>query len=400
MREAVIVSACRTAVGTMLGSLSSFHPKEFAIATGKECIQRAGITPDMIDEVVAGCVIQAGLGGNIARQISYGLGIDPKAGAVTVNQLCSSSMRAFEIACQNIMSGHTDIALVCGVESMSGAPYLVHKGRTGYRLGPGKLEDAMLYDGLICTICGYHMGITAENVAEKYGISRQEQDELALLSQQRLAAAQAANKFADGEIIPFEIKTKKGVTWFDRDEHGKPETTLESLAKLAPAFKKGGTVTAGNASGINDGGCAAIVMAREKADELGIKPLAKVLSTATAGVPAEVMGLGPARAMPKALKFAGLTFDDIEYWEINEAFAAQWLGVGRMLKEEQGWVIDMDKVNHNGSGISIGHPIGMTGLRIIIACLYELQRMGATVGGASLCVGGGPAMATIISRDI
>lgn len=400
MREVVIVSACRTAVGTMMGSLSKVHPKEYAVATGKECLERAGVTPDMVDEIVTGCVIQAGLGGNIARQIGYGIGLDPKGGASTINQLCSSSMRAFEIACHNIMVGHTDIALVCGVENMSGAPYLAHQARSGYRLGPGRLEDAMLYDGLVCTICGYHMGITAENVAERYNITRQEQDELALLSQQRLATAQAANRFADGEILPFNITTKKGTVVFDKDEHGRSSTTLESLARLAPAFKKGGTVTAGNASGINDGGCAALVMSLEKARELGITPMAKVLSTATAGVPAEVMGLGPARSMPKALQFAGLKYEDVEYWEINEAFAAQWLGVGRMLKEEQGWEIDMEKVNHNGSGISIGHPIGCTGLRIIVASLYEMQRVGATIGGASLCVGGGPSMATIITRDI
>ena len=400
MREVVIISACRTPVGTMLGTLSSTHPRELGIACGKECIDRAGITPDMIDEIATGNVIQAGVGGNISRQIGYGIGADPGSFAATFNQLCASSMRAFEAACHNIMLGKTDTALVVGVENMSMAPYIIPKGRLGYRLGPGTLEDAMLYDALTCAVCNYHMGMTAENVAAKYNISRTEQDELALLSQKRLKEAQGAGRFSDGEIIPIEIKSKKDVKIFDRDEHGRPETTMETLSLLPPVFKKDGTVTAGNASGINDGGAAVLIMAKDTAKQRGIMPMAKVITTSSAGVPAEIMGVGPARSIPKALYYAGLKWEDVDYWEINEAFAAQFLGVGRMLREEQGIELDMNKINHNGSGISLGHPVGCTGLRIIVSCLYECKRTGAAIGGASLCAGGGPSMAALINLDI
>ena len=398
-REAVIVSACRTPIGDFLGSLKSVPARELAGVAGKAAIARAGIDAGLIDEIIVGLVYGAGQGSNVSRMIGMDCGLPVRSGAMLVNQNCSSSMRAFEIASHNIMLGKTDIALVVGCESMTNAPYLVPRGRTGYRLGPGKLEDAILHDGLVCTLAGGHMGITAENVAAKYNITRQEQDELAVLSHQRAAAASASGKLQD-EIVPVEVKSRKSVTVFDTDEHPRAETSLESLGRLRPAFKKDGTVTAGNASGINDASCAVVLMSRDKAQEMGITPLAKVVTTCVEGVAPEVMGLGPAVAIPRALQQANLKWDDVDYWEINEAFAAQWLGVGRMLKEEQGIEIDMEKCNRNGSGISLCHPVGCTGLRIIVSCLYELIRMDKILGGASLCVGGGPAMATIISRDV
>ena len=308
-------------------------------------------------------------------------------------------MRALEIACHNIMLGKTEVSLVIGVESMSNAPYMLPKGRTGYRMGQGSIEDAMLHDGLIDEMVPGHMGITAENVAEKYGITREECDQLALMSHQRATRAVKEGIFKR-EIVPVEIKSKKGVTLFDTDEHMIPDASLEAMAKLSPAFKKDGVVTAANASGINDAAAAVIVMSKQKAQELGVTPLMKMINIAAEGVDPKVMGLGPAVAIPKVLKLADYKFEDIEYWEINEAFAAQFLGVGRMLEEEFGMTLDMDKCNHNGSGIALGHPVGCTALRIIVSLYYEMERLGLTLGGASLCVGGGPAMASLWSRDI
>jgi acetyl-CoA C-acetyltransferase len=307
-------------------------------------------------------------------------------------------MRALEIGYLNIGTGTTEACLVIGVENMSRAPYLLQQGRKGYRMGAAALEDAMLLDALVCSNVGGHMGNTAENVAERWSISREEQDELAVLSQERAARAIREGKFKD-EIVPVEVRRKKQTIAFDTDEHPRDGTTMEQLAKLPPVFKKDGTVTAGNASGINDGAAAVLLMSAEKARDLGIPPLARVIGTVSAGVDPAVMGVGPALAIPKVLKRAGLTFDDIQCWEINEAFAAQFLGVERMLKEEHSFSLDMDKVNRNGSGISLGHPVGCSGLRIIVTLVYEMQRVEATIGCASLCAGGGPAMATVISRE-
>jgi acetyl-CoA C-acetyltransferase len=306
-------------------------------------------------------------------------------------------MRAFEIASHNIMLGKSSISLVVGTESMSRAPYLLLKGRSGYRMGPGVLEDAMLLDALVCSMEHYHMGVTAENVAQKYSISRQDQDQLAVLSQERAIAAIKSGKFRD-EIVSVEIKEKKGVRLFDTDEHPREGTTMEVLSKLKTMFKENGTVTAGNASGVNDGAAAAVLMSEEKAKELGIRPLASVVTTVSAGVEPSVMGLGPAIAIPLALKRAQLKFSDIDCWEVNEAFAAQFLGVERKLKLDYNFEFNMDIVNRNGSGISLGHPVGCSGLRVIVTLLHEMQKMDTRLGCASLCAGGGPAMATIITR--
>lgn len=399
MREVVMVSACRTAIGKFLGSLKDVQAKDLAITVGKAAVDRAGISVDIIDELVMGEVYPHMQGSLPSRQVAMAIGLPVRSNACNVNQNCASGMRALEIACHNIMLGKTEVSLVIGVESMSNAPYMLPKGRTGYRMGQGSIEDAMLHDGLIDEMVPGHMGITAENVAEKYGITREECDQLALMSHQRATRAVKEGIFKR-EIVPVEIKSKKGVTLFDTDEHMIPDASLEAMAKLSPAFKKDGVVTAANASGINDAAAAVIVMSKQKAQELGVTPLMKMINIAAEGVDPKVMGLGPAVAIPKVLKLADYKFDDIEYWEINEAFAAQFLGVGRMLEEEFGMTLDMDKCNHNGSGIALGHPVGCTALRIIVSLYYEMERLGLTLGGASLCVGGGPAMASLWSRDI
>lgn len=399
MREVVMVSACRTAIGKFLGSLKDVQAKDLATTVGKAAVDRAGISVDIIDELVMGEVYPHMQGSLPSRQVAMAIGLPVRSNACNVNQNCASGMRALEIACHNIMLGKTEVSLVIGVESMSNAPYMLPKGRTGYRMGQGSIEDAMLHDGLIDEMVPGHMGITAENVAEKYGITREECDQLALMSHQRATRAVKEGIFKR-EIVPVEIKSKKGVTLFDTDEHMIPDASLEAMAKLSPAFKKDGVVTAANASGINDAAAAVIVMSKQKAQELGVTPLMKMINIAAEGVDPKVMGLGPAVAIPKVLKLADYKFEDIEYWEINEAFAAQFLGVGRMLEEEFGMTLDMDKCNHNGSGIALGHPVGCTALRIIVSLYYEMERLGLTLGGASLCVGGGPAMASLWSRDI
>ncbi len=394
----VIASACRTPIGDFLGTLHGVHPAELGCIAGAEALKRAGLTPEQVDEVVCGNVIQAGVGSNIARQIQGAIGIPWRAPACTVNQLCTSSMRAFEIAAHNIMLGKSNISLIVGTESMSGAPYLLLKGRSGYRMGAGVVEDAMMRDALICSIEQYHMGVTAENIATLLQITREEQDRLALLSQQRASVAIKGGKFRD-EIVPVTIKQKTGLKIFDTDEHPRESTTLEILAKLKPVFKEDGTVTAGNASGVNDGAAAAVLMSDEKARQLGMRPLARVVATVSAGIEPAVMGLGPAVAIPMALQRAQVAFSDIECWEINEAFAAQFLGVERRLTREYNYHFNMEIVNRNGSGISLGHPVGCSGLRIIVTLLHEMQKMDVCLGCASLCAGGGPAMAVILSRE-
>lgn len=399
INEVVMVSACRTAIGSFLGGLKDVRANDLAMTAARGAIDRAGIDPEIIDEIVMGMCLHHGNGSLPPRIVGMGVGLPIRSGACEVSQNCASGMRATEIACHNLMLGKTDISLVVGCESMSNVPYLVQKGRSGYRLGDGKFEDAMLADGLVCRLAQGHMGTTADRVAKQYNITREECDELALMSHQRAVAAIESGVFKR-EIVPVEIKKRKGTTIFDTDEHPIRGANLEAMARLRPVFSKDGVTTAANASGINDGAAAAIFMTRKKADELGLKPLMKMVNICTEGVAPEVMGLGPARAIPKCLDQAGMKWDDIEYWEINEAFAAQFLGVGRMLKEEQGIEIDMDKVNHNGSGIALGHPVGCTALRIIVSLYYEMERLDLTLGGASLCVGGGPAMASIWTRDV
>lgn len=399
INEVVIVSACRTALGKFMGGLKDVSARELAIEVGKEAIVRAGINPDEADEIVMGQLYTGMQGSLPARQVGMRIGLPHRSGAVSVNQNCASGMRALEIACHNIMLGKTDIGLVIGVESMTNSPYLLPKGRMGYRMGTGKIEDSMIHDGLNDELVPGHMGLTAENVAEKYGITRQECDELAVISHNRATKAIEEGRFKR-EIVPFEIKTKKGTVIFDTDEHPIRNADIEGMSRLSSVFKKDGVVTAANASGINDGASAVVVMSKKKAEELGIKPILKMINICTEGVDPQVMGLGPAVAIPKVLKQSGLKFEDVEYWEINEAFAAQWLGVGRMLKEDYNMELSLDKVNHNGSGIALGHPVGCTALRIIVTMYYEMERLNLMLGGASLCVGGGPAMASLWTRDI
>ena len=399
MKDVVIVSACRTAIGKFMGSLKDVTARYLAITAGNEAVKRAGIPAEVIDEIVMGEIYPAMQGSLPARQVGIRVGLPHRSLALSVNQNCASGMRAMEIACHNIMLGKTEIGLVVGTENMTDAPYLIPKGRTGYRMGAGRIEDHLIYDGLVDELVPGHMGITAENVAEKYGITREECDKLALISHQRATRAVKDGTFKR-EIVPVEIKSKKGVKIFDTDEHMIPDASLETMAKLPPAFKKDGVVTAANASGINDAAAAVVIMSADKAAEMKIKPLMKLINICGEGVDPRVMGLGPAVVIPKCLEQAGMKYGDVDYWEINEAFAAQFLGVGRMLKDNSGIDLSLDNVNLNGSGIALGHPVGCTGLRIIVSLYYQLEKMDKTIGGASLCVGGGPSMASLWTRDV
>lgn len=389
MREVVIVGAVRTPIGDFLGKLKDVSAVDLGITAVKGALEKAGVKPEAVEELACGMIYKAGAKGNPGRQIQLACGMPVDGYAYTVDQQCGSGMKAFELASQSILLGKVETAVAVGIESMSQAPYILKGAREGYRMGHGEIYDSMLYDGLICAMQGYHMGITAETLAERYQVTRQEQDELALLSHQRASEAIAKGVFQE-EIVPVKIQTRKGETVIDTDEHPQAGMTIEKLAALRPAFRKDGTVTAGNASGVNDGAAALVLMSADKAKELGLKPLAKLLSTASAGVHPEVMGIGPVYAVPKALKLAGLNIDDVDYYEINEAFAAQFLAVNRELK------LDMDKVNINGSGIGLGHPVGCTAARIIVSLIYELRRRNGKYGVASLCVGGGPAIATVV----
>lgn len=399
IKDVVVVSACRTAIGDFLGGLKDVQARDLAIRVGKAAIERAGIPADLVDEICMGQLYTAMQGSLPARQVGLRVGLPHRSGAVSVNQNCSSAMRALEIAAHNIMLGKTEIGLVVGVESMSTTPYLLAKARAGYRMGPGTVEDHMLHDGLVDELVPGHMGITADNVAARYGISRRECDELAIVSHRRAIKAIDEGVFRR-EIVPVEVKTRKGVTIFNVDEHPIRDANIEKMGQLPTVFKKDGVTTAANASGINDGASAVVLMSKERAKELGVRPLMRLINVCTEGVDPVYMGLGPAFAIPKCLKQAGLEFKDIQYWEINEAFAAQWLGVGRVLKQDFGIEIDLDKVNHHGSGIALGHPVGCTGVRIVVSLCYEMERLGLTTGGASLCVGGGPGMASLWTTDI
>ncbi|NPV93189.1 MAG: thiolase family protein [Firmicutes bacterium] len=388
-REVVIVGAARTPIGDFSGTLSGFSSIDLGVFALKGAMAKAGIKPEMIEEVVAGHCLQAAEPGNTARHVTIKSGIPVECVSMTVNQQCPSSMRATEVISQEIMLGKIDIGASVGYESMSNAPYLILNARSGIRMGNSTLHDSMLYNGLVDGFIKAHMGITAENVAEKYNITREEQDELSVLSHQRAAAAAQAGRFKE-EMVPIEVKTKKGVVTFEHDEHVRASISMEALAKLPTVFKKGGTVTAGNASAVSDGGSALILMAADKAKELGVKPLARVVATASGAVEPAIMGMGVVPAVERVLKFANLKKEDIGYWELNEAFAAQFLGVNRELK------LSMDIVNANGSGISLGHPVGCTGARIIVSLIYEMHRRGVKYGCASLCAGGGPAAAIIV----
>ncbi|MGE5379667.1 MAG: thiolase family protein [Methylocystaceae bacterium] len=392
MKEVVIVGGARTAVGDFMGALESFSPVDLGVIAFNGALAKAGIKGEMVESLVAGHVGQGAAPGNSARLVALAGGMPFDSAAVTVHQQCPSSMRAAEICSQEIMLGKVDIGATIGMESQTNTPYILQRARKGYRLGDGEvIQDGLMLGGLICPWNGYHMGVTAENIAAMYGITREEQDELALLSHQRACHAIAQGWFKD-EIVPVEIKTRKGVKIFDTDEHPRADATMESMAKLKPAFKKDGTVTAGNASSLNDAASALIMMSADKAAELGIKPLARVVSSATGGVDPKIMGMGVVPAVRRALKFAGLQQDNIDYWEINEAFAAQFLGVNRELK------LPMDRVNAVGSGISIGHPVGATGARLILTGIHELKRRGGRYLCASLCASGGPGVAFIVEN--
>ncbi|MGE5405500.1 MAG: acetyl-CoA C-acetyltransferase [Candidatus Saccharibacteria bacterium] len=391
MKEAVIVSACRTPIANFGGSLKDMTARQLGAIVIAEAVKRAGIKPEMVEEVIFGCVLQGGLGQNISRQCALDAGLPDEVPTFTVNKVCGSGLKTVELAAQAIKAGDADIIVAGGTESMSQSWYGLDKSRWGYRMGEGKVVDLMIKDGLWCAFNNYHMGITAENINEKWGNTREEQDAFALRSQTLATAAQAAGKFKD-EIVPVTIKTKKGETVFDSDEYIKTDATAEGLGKLNPAFKKDGSVTAGNASGINDAAAAVVVMSADKAKELGLKPLAKVVSYASAGVDPKIMGMGPWPASLKALEKANLNIDDLDLIEANEAFAAQSLAVGKELK------FNMDKVNVNGGAIAIGHPIGASGCRILVTLLYEMQRRDAKKGLATLCIGGGMGTALIVER--
>jgi acetyl-CoA C-acetyltransferase len=406
INEVVMVSACRTPIGDYGGTLQGVRANDLSNIVIAEALKRAGVDASTVDELVLGMCLHHGNGSCPARIVAIESGLPDRSAAMMVNQNCASAMRAVDIAAGNLMLGKTDIAVVVGTESMSNIPYLAQNARWGYRMGDGKLQDAMLTDGLVCKLAGgVHMGVTAENIAERYGIQREECDQLALMSHTRAVAANEEGRFKR-EIVPVTVKKGKKEIVFEADEHPIRGASMEAMARLSPAFKKGGVVTAANASGLNDASAAAVFMTKKKAEELGIKPLMKLISICSEGVDAKVMGLGPAVAIPKALKLAGMNYDQIDYWEINEAFAAQVIGVGKMIKEEAGIELNMgslDKVgniNNNGSGIGLGHPVGCTGLRIIVSLYYEMERLGVTNGGASLCVGGGAAMASLWTRDI
>lgn len=389
----VIASAARTAVGSFGGQFKNTPAVELGSIAAKEALKRANVKPDMVDEAYIGNVLQAAQGQNVARQVVLGAGIDIKTPAVTLNIVCGSGLRAVSLAAQVIKAGDAEIVLAGGTESMSMAPYALTNERWGARMGDKKVVDTMINDGLWDAFNDYHMGITAENVAEKYGITREMQDELAARSQNNAERAKKEGRFKD-EIVPVEIKDRKGnVTVCDTDEFIRDGVTAEGLAKLKPAFKKDGTVTAGNASGINDGAAMLVLMKESKAKELGVEPLAYIISYATAGVDPKIMGTGPIPSSTKALKIAGLKADDLDLIEANEAFAAQAAAVNK----EMGF--DISKVNVNGGAIAIGHPIGASGARILTTLLFEMKKRDAKKGLATLCIGGGMGTALIVGRD-
>ena len=390
MREVVIVSAVRTAIGKFGGSLTPLSATQMGAIVIKEALNRAGVKPELVDEVIMGNVLQAGLGQNPARQAAIFAGMPVEVPAFTVNKVCGSGLKCVELAAQSILAGDNDIVVAGGMESMSNAPFTVPgKARWGLKMGDQKMIDVMIRDGLWDAFNDYHMGITSENVAEKFGVTREDQDEVAARSQARAIEAIKSGAFKE-EIVPVTIKTKKGEKVFDTDEFPREGTTMEVLAKLRPAFKKGGTVTAGNASGLNDGAAALVLMTAEKAAELGLKPMAKIVSYASAGVDPAIMGIGPIPASRKALAKAGLEVKDLDLVEANEAFAAQTVEVGRELQ------LDWDKTNVNGGAIALGHPIGASGARILVTLLYALKHRNKKLGLATLCIGGGMGTATVV----
>lgn len=392
MKEVVIVSAVRTPVGSFGGVFKNVSAIDLGVVAVKEAIRQAGIKPEDVNDVYMGCILQAGLGQGVARQVSINAGIPVSVPATTINMLCGSGLRTVSLAAQTIMTGDNDIVVVGGTENMSRSPYVLNNARFGSRMGNDTMVDSMIEDALTDAFNNYHMGVTAENVAEKYGITREEQDIFAASSQNKAEKAMAEGKFKD-EIVPVIIPQRKGdPVVVDTDEYPKKNVTAEGLGKLRPAFKKGGTVTAGNASGINDGAAALVVMSKEKADELGLTPLATIVSYGNGGVDPSIMGVGPVPATKNALSKTDLTIADMDLIEANEAFAAQALAVGKELE----W--DASKVNVNGGAIALGHPVGASGARILVTLLHEMKRRNSTYGLATLCIGGGMGTSVIVKR--
>lgn len=391
MKNIVIASAVRTPVGSYGGALKDVSAVDLGTIAVKEALKRANVKPEQVDEVILGHVLQAAQGQNTTRQVLINSGIPKEVPGFTINKVCGSGLRAVSLAAQIIKAGDADIIVAGGMENMSATPYSVPGARWGQRMGDGKFVDTMIKDGLWDAFNQYHMGITAENIAEQWGITREEQDAFGLRSQNLAENAVKSGRFKD-EIVPVVVKTKKGEKVVDTDEFPRFGTTAEGLAKLRPAFKKDGTVTAGNASGINDGAAALVVMSEDKAKELGIKPLAKILSYGSKGVDPSIMGYGPVGATKRALEAAGLKIEDLDLIEANEAFAAQSIAVARDLG------FNMDIVNVNGGAIALGHPIGCSGARILISLLYEMEKRDAKKGLATLCIGGGMGTAMIVER--
>lgn len=388
--EVVIVSAVRTAIGSFLGSLKDVSASELGGIVIKEALSRSGVKAEDVDEVIMGNVLQAGLGQNPARQAAIKAGLPETVPAMTINKVCGSGLKAVHLARQAIIAGDADIVVAGGMENMSQAPFLLKNAREGFKMGDQKVVDSMISDGLWCAFNDYHMGITAENLCDRYSITREEQDAFSAASQEKAATAIEKGIFKD-EIVPVEIPQRKGdPVVFDTDEYVKAGTTTDKLGKLRPAFKKDGSVTAGNASGINDGAAAFVIMSRAKADELGIEPLALLTANANAGVDPAVMGIGPVQAVKNVLTKSGMELADIDLIEANEAFAAQSLAVDRELN------FDKEKLNVNGGAIALGHPIGASGARILVTLLHEMKRRDAKTGLATLCIGGGQGVATIV----
>jgi acetyl-CoA C-acetyltransferase len=392
IKEAVIISAVRTPVGKFQGALKGFSATDLGAMVVRESVKRAGVTPEDVDEVIMGCVIQAGLGQNPARQAALRGGLPTSVSAVTVNKVCGSGLKAVMMAAQGIQLGDTEVVVAGGMESMSNAPYLLPKAREGYRLGNGVLLDSMINDGLWCAFENYHMGCTGEVVAERYHVDRSDQDEYALQSHRKAAAAIASGRFKE-EILPIEISQKKGSPiLFDRDESVREDSSREALAKLKPAFKADGTVTAGNAPGVNDGASALVVTSLDRAHALGVTPLARIVAQATSGVDPELVMMAPVEAIRKLLKKTGWTLSEVDLIELNEAFAVQAVAI---LKELG---LDPERVNVNGGAVALGHAIGQSGSRVLTTMLYELTRRNAHRGIAALCLGGGNAVALAVER--
>ena len=391
-KKIVLAGACRTAIGVMGGTLSTTPATDLGAIVIKEALNRAGVPADQVDQVYMGCVIQAGQGQNVARQASIKAGLPIETPAVTINVVCGSGLNCVNMAAEMIAAGDADIVVAGGMENMSMAPYAVMQGRYGYRMNDGKLVDTMVHDALWDAFNDSHMGITAENICEKWGLTRDELDKFAATSQQKAVAAQESGAF-DKEIVPVEVKKKKETIVFAKDEGPRPGTTAEGIAKLRPAFKKDGIVTAANSSGINDGAAAIVVMSEEKAKELGVKPMATWVAGALAGVAPEIMGIGPVAATKKVMARTGMKIEDFDVIEANEAFAAQSVAV----QKELGFTDE--QLNPNGGAIALGHPVGASGCRILVTLLHEMEAKDAKKGLATLCIGGGMGCATVVERD-